>query len=117
MQYKYKLSGQDGKIVKYANEISYISWKSNGTFHALAMFPSEGLSVALDLEYGVGSTHITDQITKVLEHSGSYVKFETKDGVYEISPCVDEKVSLKIDKTEEKVKVEADKKESGKKDK
>lgn len=81
--YKYKLVRKSDNLTKEGNEVTFIAWKSNGTFQSLAASPMVGTSVALDLEYGVGSTHITDQITKILEISEGLLRFETKDGVYE----------------------------------
>jgi hypothetical protein len=83
--FKYKLVRKKDNLVVEANEVCYIFWKGNGTFQSIGNFPKETASLALDLEYGVTSTHITDQITKILEITHSIVKFETKDGVHELT--------------------------------
>lgn len=83
-KFKYKLSKKGSTVIFEGNEASYVFWKANGTFQSIGKSPSVGTSLALDLEYGVTSTHITDQITNVLEFSEGCVKFETKDGLYEL---------------------------------
>jgi len=83
--YKYKLVRKSDNLTKEGNDITYVVWKSNGTFHSLSNSPSVGMSMALDLEYGVKSTYITDQITKILEQSSEGLVFETKDGKYELT--------------------------------
>lgn len=79
---KFKLVREKDNLVKEGNEVYYIVWKGNGTFQSLSSFPKEGTSLALDLEYGVGSTHITDVISKLVEQNEYCIKFEAKDGVY-----------------------------------
>lgn len=81
--YKYKLVRKSDNLTKEGNEITFVAWKSNGTFQSLVGSPMVGTSMALDLELGVRSTHITDQITKIVEVSEGSIKFETKDGLYE----------------------------------
>jgi hypothetical protein len=83
--YKYKLVRKEGSLVKYGNELSYISWKKNGTFQGTSDYPSEGSSLSLDLEVGVKATHVSGQITKILSNSKEGVKFEAMDGTYELS--------------------------------
>lgn len=83
--FKYKLVRKKDNLTVEANEVSYLFWKSNGTFQALGYAPSEGASMALDLEFGVKSAHITDQITKIVEISDNCVCFETKDGLHELT--------------------------------
>lgn len=83
--FKYKLVREKDNLIKEANEACYLFWKSNGTFQSMGSAPSVGASLALDLEFGVKSTHITDQITNIIEVSKNRVKFETKDGLHELT--------------------------------
>lgn len=82
--FKYKLTRKKDNLVKEGNEVCYLFWKPNGTFQSMGNSPSVGASLAIDLEYGVKSTHITDQITSIVEVSDKGLKFETKDGLYEL---------------------------------
>lgn len=84
-KFKYTLTRKSDNLVKEGNEVCYVYWKGNGTFQSMGNSPSVGASLALDLEYGVKSTHITDQITSILEASGEVFKFETKDGLHELT--------------------------------
>lgn len=106
---KYKLIREKDGLVKEGNEISYIVWKGNGTFQSLSPSLKEGTSLALDLEYGVGSTHITDVISKIVEQTEHYTKLEAVDGLYTLydntkQPVVESKAEVSADKAKDKKK-------------
>jgi len=63
----------------------YILWKPDGTFRSSTRVPTEGASFALDLVQGVGSTHITTEIEKLLEVTNYMIKFKTKKETYRLS--------------------------------
>jgi hypothetical protein len=105
---KYKLVREKDNLSKEGNEVSYIVWKGNGTFQSLSSFLKEGTSLALDLEQGVSSTHITDVIQKVLEQTDYYTKFEARDGVYFLYDNTKQPVVEK--KTESKKEIAAEEK-------
>lgn len=83
--YKYKLVRKTDNFVKEAKEVCYIYWRSNGTFGSLGSAPNVGASLALDKQLDGKSSYTTDQITKLIEVTDSCVKFETKDGLHELT--------------------------------
>ena len=80
---KYKLVRERDGLEKYSNIITWIEWKEDSTFKESYDEPGIGRSLILDgnrLNY----TWMTTTVSKIVEMSENYVKFETQNSTYEL---------------------------------
>lgn len=81
---RWTLTRKEDKKTWQGNEIDFIVWKTDGTFGGKMSSPVIGSSLALDLEFGVKSEHITTEIKKIVQNDKQVLKFETLQYTYEL---------------------------------
>lgn len=83
-KFKYKLVRERDGMTKYANTIKWVEWNdAYGTAAASHDEPKVGFSLITD-PGGLTFGWLTTSITEILEDQGTYIKFKTKNSVYEL---------------------------------
>jgi hypothetical protein len=80
---KYKLIRERDKLTKESNIITWVEWNDNSTFKQTHDEPAIGRSLLLDGNIFT-FTWCTTTIKEIVEMSENYVKFETKNSMYEL---------------------------------
>jgi hypothetical protein len=79
----YKLVRESDRLTQHAHEIGWIEWNENGTFKEKHDEPAIGRSLILD-PHRMSYTWLTTTITEIVEQRNDYIKFNTKNSVYEL---------------------------------
>ena len=83
-QWKYKLVRERDGLTKYAKRIEWVEWCDEyGTGKATHNEPQVGYSLITD-RFLMTFGWLTTSITEILEDQGSYIKFKTKNSIYEL---------------------------------
>lgn len=83
-QWKYKLVRERDGLTKYADKIEWIEWCDEyGTGKTSHNEPKVGYSLITDRSV-ISWGWLTTSITEILEDQGTYIKFKTKNSVYEL---------------------------------
>jgi hypothetical protein len=81
--YKYKLVREhDGKIME-GNVAYWVEWDENSRGKDKHEQIGVGYSLIIDPMMG-NYTWLTTQVTEILEDQGTYIKFRTKNSIYEL---------------------------------
>ena len=80
--YPYKLVRERDGLTKYGREMGWIEWDEDGRFKAKHDKPAVGLSCILDPR--ISFTWLTTSITEIVEEREDYIKFNTRNSVYEL---------------------------------
>jgi hypothetical protein len=80
--YKYTLIREHDGLTIPAYKIGFIEWSSDGT--GKRMYEDPAIDRSLVLDPGVFYTWLTTTITEVVEERLGYVKFKTKNSIYEL---------------------------------
>lgn len=80
---KYKLVRERDGLTKYGREMGWIEWDEDGKFKEKHDKPAVGLSCILD-PHRMSFTWLTTSVTDILEERDDYVKFNTRNSVYEL---------------------------------
>lgn len=78
---KYKLVRERDNLTKTANEIAWIRWSEDGFFSSIDNEPSIGRSLIMT-PGSMDFTWLTTSITEILEHTETYIKFNTQNSLY-----------------------------------
>ena len=81
-QNTYIILRQDG-LTKQGEDIKWIEWSEDGTYSQYHKEPAIGRSLLLDFR-GITYTWMTTTIEELLEVREDYIKFRTKNSVYEL---------------------------------
>ena len=79
---KYKLVRERDGLTKYGREMGWIEWGEDGRFKEKHDKPAVGLSCILDPR--ISFTWLTTSITEIVEEREDYIKFNTRNSVYEL---------------------------------
>jgi len=83
-KWNYKLVRERDGLTKHATKIKWVEWNDDyGTAAAAHDEPKIGYSLIMDPGY-LTFGWLTTSITEVLEDQGSYIKFKTKNSIYEL---------------------------------
>ncbi len=82
-QYPYKLVRERDGLTHYGREMGWIEWGYNGRFSELHKEPKIGLSCILD-PHRISFTWLTTSVTEIVEQREDYIKFNTRNSVYEL---------------------------------
>jgi hypothetical protein len=80
---KYKLIRERDKLTKESNIITWVEWNDDSTFKQTHDEPAIGRSLLLDGNI-LNFTWCTTTIKEIVEMSENYIKFETKNSMYEL---------------------------------
>ena len=80
---KYKLVRERDGLTHYGREMGWSEWDFDGRFNQLKDEPTVGLSCILD-PHRMSFTWLTTQVTEIVEQKEAYIKFNTKNSVYEL---------------------------------
>ena len=80
---KYTLKRLSDSLTKVGLKISWIEWSDDGRGKEMHDEPAIGRSLMLD-PHAFNYTWLTTSITEIVEQRESYIKFNTKNSVYEL---------------------------------
>ena len=80
---KYKLVRERDGLTKYGREMGWIEWGEDGRFKEKHDKPAVGLSCILD-PHRMSFTWLTTSVTEIVEQQDKYIKFNTRNSVYEL---------------------------------
>ena len=86
---KYKLVRERDGLTKYGREMGWIEWGDDSRFKELHNKPQVGLSCILD-PHRFSFTWCTTTVTEIIEQKENYIKFNTKNSVYELYENISE---------------------------
>ena len=81
--YKYKLVRERDGLTKQSKEIMWLEWTEEGRFKAKHTEPAIGRSLLMS-PFNDFFTWQTTDITEIVEQREDYIKFNTKNSVYEL---------------------------------
>ena len=81
--YKYKLLRERDNLLSFGDKVGWIEWKPDGTFGKLHDKPAIGLSCILN-PHRISFAWLTTSITEILEQREDYIKFRTRNSIYEL---------------------------------
>lgn len=73
----------DSNFIKTSNKIKWIKWDENGKFNELHDNPSLGVSLIMS-PFTENFTWQTTPITEIVNNKNNYIKFKTKNTIYEL---------------------------------
>jgi hypothetical protein len=80
---KYKLVRERDGLTHYGREMGWIEWGEDSRFKEKHDKPAVGLSCMLD-PHRMSFTWLTTAVTEIVEQKEDYIKFNTKNSVYEL---------------------------------
>ena len=80
---KYKLVRERDGLTHYGRELGWIEWNEDSRFEQKHDEPAVGRSCMLD-PHRISFTWLTTQVTEIIEQKEDYIKFNTKNSVYEL---------------------------------
>ena len=85
----YKLVRESDGLTHHAREMGWIEWGDDSRFKELHNKPQVGLSCILD-PHRLSFTWCTTTVTEIIEQKENYIKFNTKNSVYELYENISE---------------------------
>jgi len=82
-QYSYKLVRERDGLTHHARQIGWIEFKEDSTFKEKHDEPAIGRSLMLD-PHRFSFTWLTTSVTEIVEQRDDYIKFNTRNSVYEL---------------------------------
>ena len=80
---KYKLVRERDGLTHYGREMGWIEWGEDSRFKEKYDEPAVGRSCILD-PHRISFTWLTTSITEIVEEREDYIKFNTRNSVYEL---------------------------------
>ena len=80
---KYKLVRERDGLTHYGREMGWIEWGEDSRFKEKHDEPAIGRSCILD-PHRISFTWLTTSITEIVQQKEDYIKFNTKNSVYEL---------------------------------
>ena len=80
---KYKLVRESDGLTNYGQQIKWIEWKEDGTFNKHYDEPAINRSLILN-PHRISYTWLTTSVAKIIEQQDNYIKFNTRNSVYEL---------------------------------
>jgi len=80
---KYKLVRERDGLTHYGREMGWIEWGEDSRFKEKHDEPAVGRSCMLD-PHRMSFTWLTTAVTEIVEQKEDYIKFNTKNSVYEL---------------------------------
>lgn len=81
--YKYKLVRERDNLLNFGDQVGWIEWGEDGRYKQLHEEPAVGRSLILDPQR-MSYTWLTTTVTEILEQKENYIKFATKNSLYEL---------------------------------
>lgn len=81
--FKYKLVRERDGLSNVGHKAGWIEWNEDGRFKELHDEPAVGRSLILDPQR-MSYTWMTTTVTEILEQKENYIKFATKNSIYEL---------------------------------
>ena len=82
-QYPYKLVRERDGLTHHARQIGWIGFNEDNTFKKQHDEPAIGRSLMLD-PHRFSFTWLTTNVTEIVEQRDDYIKFNTRNSVYEL---------------------------------
>lgn len=80
---RYKLVRERDGLTHYGREMGWIEWGEDSRFKQKHDEPTVGRSCILD-PHRISFTWLTTQVTEIVEQKEDYIKFNTRNSVYEL---------------------------------
>jgi hypothetical protein len=81
---KYTLKRLNDGLTNVGSKIGWIEWNDNGTGKNIHDEPAIGRSLILDPLH-ISYTWLTTTLTEIIEQKEGYIKFATKNSIYELT--------------------------------
>jgi hypothetical protein len=81
--FRYNLIREHDGLLNVGDQVGWIEWAEDGRFKELHEEPAVGRSLILDPQR-MSYTWMTTTVTEILEQEENYIKFATKNSVYEL---------------------------------
>lgn len=82
-EFKYKLVRERDGLTKYGNKVLWLEWNKDGTFSEKHDTIEKRRSLILDFSV-ITYTWMTTTVDEILENREDYIKFKTKNSIYEL---------------------------------
>jgi hypothetical protein len=82
---KYTLKRLNDGLINVGSKIGWIEWSDEGRGKEMHNEPAIGRSLMLDPHVVFNYTWLTTSITEIVEQREDYIKFATKNSVYELT--------------------------------
>jgi hypothetical protein len=82
-EFNYKLARERDGLIKQSKDIKWIEWDENGKFKDDWWGPEVGFSLLMS-PFNHHFTWMTTEIVELIKNTPTYVKFKTKNSVYEL---------------------------------
>lgn len=84
-KWKYKLVRESDGLTKYADRISWVEWTETGEFYKSHYEIEVKVNRSLILDpFIMNYTWLTTTIDEILDRQDNYIKFKTKNSIYEL---------------------------------
>lgn len=80
---KYRLVREHDQLTKESLDVTWLEWNENGQFKARHDDPALGRSLLMS-PFSPFFTWQTTDVTEIVEQTDDYIKFRTKNSVYEL---------------------------------
>lgn len=80
---RYKLIREGDGLTKVGNYADWLSWNEDNTFKEKHDKPAIGRSLIIDGR-SINYTWLTTDVTDILVEEDNYIKFKTKNSIYEL---------------------------------
>lgn len=80
---RYKLIRERDGLTKVGNYADWLSWDEEGKFKEKHDKPAIGRSLIIDGRF-INYTWLTTDVTDILVEEDNYIKFKTKNSIYEL---------------------------------
>lgn len=80
---KYRLVREHDKLTKESLDVTWLEWDENGQFKARHDDPALGRSLLMS-PFSPFFTWQTTDVTEIIEQTEDYIKFKTKNSIYEL---------------------------------
>ena len=80
---KYRLVREHDKLTKESLDVTWLEWNENGQFKARHDDPALGRSLLMS-PFSPFFTWQTTDVTEIIEQTENYIKFKTKNSIYEL---------------------------------
>ena len=80
---KWKLVRASDQLTKYSDEVKWLEWYENGAMKDHHNEPMIGTSLLMS-PFNPSFTWQTTEVTEIMEKKEDYIKFKTRNSVYEL---------------------------------
>lgn len=84
VEHRWKLVREQDGLTQYSKDIAWLEWDENGWFKAQHDYPAVGYALLLSPFNQFFAWQTTD-VVEIIEQNENYIKFKTKNSIYELT--------------------------------